>query len=99
MPAGAFVDAGGQAFAFVALGTLRQHEAAVAVAAFDEVVAAHLQPYARVAERTADAVAGHAARTDGDHLRRRDGIRPDGNGRFGGADAAAILWDHIEALV
>ena len=57
----AFVDARRQPFALRPFDAGGEHEAAVAVEAFDEVGLAHLQPDARMAERAADAVAGDAA--------------------------------------
>ena len=51
MSVGAFVDAGGQALVLMALIAGGEHEAAVAIGAFDEVAFPHLQPDARMAER------------------------------------------------
>src|SRR5579872_1423010 len=73
MPAGAFVDAGGEAFVFVAFGAGGEDEAAVAVGALDEGRLAHLQIDPRVAERAADAVAGDAPGVDLHLLGRRAG--------------------------
>jgi hypothetical protein len=50
-----------------------EHETAVAIGAFDEILVAHLQEYARMAERAAAAVAADAGVFHGDDLRRFDG--------------------------
>lgn len=70
MPAGGFVDAGGVGF----VGGLGQDEAAVAVAALGDARLAQFEPHARMTQRPADAVTGHAMGADGDDFRLRGGI-------------------------
>src|SRR5690606_14281273 len=72
VPAGAFVDAGGEQFAVVSMAG--QDEAAVAIAAVGRAVGPQLDIDARMAKRAADAVAGDAVRMDDHHLGRAGGV-------------------------
>jgi hypothetical protein len=63
----AFVDARGVS-AGIRSG-LGENETAIAIAAFDEVLIAHLKPDERMAQGAADAVAGDASRADRNDLR------------------------------
>jgi len=72
-----------------------EHEAAIAVAALDEIRVAHLQPDAGMAKNAADAVTRHAARRNRDDFRgrgiggRQGGGLSDHGARLGGGPSSA----------
>lgn len=84
MPARALVDARREKFVLMAGRAGGQDEATVAVAAFDEIGVAHLQPHAGMTQGPADTVAGDPPRAHRDDFRGRQiGIGARGGGRLG----------------
>jgi hypothetical protein len=69
MAARTLIDTGRGKFALRARGPAGEDKTTVAIAAFDEVRLAHLQPDAGMTQSAADAVAGHTPGADDHQLR------------------------------